>query len=284
MSPPGDGVTERPIVRLREQREEAADRLVVEAPLELRVGGKPLTVVMRTPGHDEELVRGFLYSEQLIASERDLLWLRRPDGLAGDEAGNVIEVALSPPPLGIGAGPTLGKRADAPTLERNFYASASCGVCGKSSIAQLAVRAPAVRSSLTVRRSLLRELPSRLRAAQAVFAETGGLHASGLFAADGTLEAAREDVGRHNALDKLIGWALGAGRLPLAGSLLLVSGRVSFEILQKAIVAGLPVIAAVSAPSSLAVDLAERFGVTLIGFLRGDSMNVYSHAARVIVD
>jgi FdhD protein len=268
-----EAVTERAIVRLRDGRAEARDRLAVEAPLELRVGGKPLTVVMRTPGHDEELARGFLFTEGMIAHARDLLWVRRPDGLTGEEAGNVIEVALAPPPLSLGGAPR--------THERSFIASSSCGVCGKTSIAELAISSPPVASSLRVRREVLRGLPDRLRAAQAVFAETGGLHASGLFDAAGALIASREDVGRHNALDKLVGWALAAGRLPLADSILMVSGRVSFEILQKAIAAGIPLVAAVSAPSSLAVDLAERYGVTLVGFLRGDSMNVYAHAARI---
>jgi FdhD protein len=227
---------------------------------------------MRTPGHDEELVRGFLFTEGLIARAGDLMRLERVEGLSGDEAGNVIDVTIAPPPV------TLGAR---PAHERSFFASSSCGVCGKTSIAQLEIRAPRVTSPVRVAATTLRALPGRLRDAQAVFAETGGLHASGLFTADGTLIAAREDVGRHNALDKLIGWALAAGRLPLSNALLMVSGRVSYEILQKAIAAGIPVVAAVSAPSSLAVDLAERFGVTLVGFLRGDSMNVYAGAERL---
>ena len=267
--------SERSIVKLRGvARSDAQDRLATEAPLELRLGGKPLTVVMRTPGSDEELARGFLYSEGMIARASDLLALRRPDGLAGDEAGNVLDLQLAPPPLQLGARPT-------PAAQRSFIASSSCGVCGKSSIADLAISAPTVVSSLTVSRALLRSLPDRLKAEQAAFAETGGLHASALFAGDGTLLAAREDVGRHNALDKLIGWALVEDRLPLARAILMVSGRVSFEIVQKAIVAGLPIIAAVSAPSSLAVDLAARFGVTLAGFVRGDSMNLYAHPERV---
>jgi FdhD protein len=166
--------------------------------------------------------------------------------------------------------------------ERLFYASSSCGVCGKSSIAQLAVRAPLCTSTLQVARARLTELPERLRAAQPRFAATGGLHAAALFDADGRLQAVREDVGRHNALDKLIGWALADGRLPLGSSLLLVSGRVGYEIVQKALAAGLPLIAAVGAPSSLAVDLAEQFGVTLVGFLRGDGMNVYARADRIV--
>ena len=273
-----DAVVERAIVRIRGEARADRDRLAVEAPLELRVAGKSLTVVMRTPGHDEELARGFLYSEGIIDGARDLLSLRRPDGLAGDEEGNVLDVQLSPPPLTLGAGPRLGK----PLVERNFMASSSCGVCGKTSIAELAITSPPIASTLRARRELILALPERLRAAQAAFAETGGLHASALFDEDGALLAAREDVGRHNALDKLIGWALVEGRLPLQRAMLMVSGRVSFEIVQKAIRAGLPLVAAVSAPSSLAVELAERFGVTLVGFLRGASMNVYAHADRVV--
>jgi FdhD protein len=246
---------------------EERDRVAVEAPLELRLGGRALTVIMRTPGADEELVRGFLYSEGMIARAADVVSLARPERLTGDEVGNVIAVELA---------------GEAPPLERVFYASSSCGVCGKSSISSLAIRAPAVSSSLRVSRDVLASLPSRMRAAQPIFAETGGLHASALFDAAGTLVAAREDVGRHNALDKLIGWALSAGRLPLGSALLAVSGRVSYEIVQKAIAAGLPLIAAVGAPSSLAIDLAEQFGVTLVGFLRDDAMNVYTHRARVI--
>lgn len=270
-----DAVVERDVVRLRGgQAAGARDRLAVEAPLELRVGGRPLTVVMRTPGHDEELARGFLFTEGLISSLDDILSITRPDGLAGDEAGNVVDIRLQPPPVALGA-----RR---PPLERSFMASSSCGVCGKTSIAQLAISSPPLESDLRVSRDVVRALPDRLRATQAAFAETGGLHASALFTGDGALLAAREDVGRHNALDKLVGWALAERRLPLSEAVLMVSGRVSFEIVQKAIAAGIPVVAAVSAPSSLAVDLAERFGVTLVGFLRGDAMNLYAHPERVV--
>lgn len=275
-----DAVSRRDIVKLRDgAREESDDRLAVEAPLEIRVGGKPLTVVMRTPGHDEELARGFLFTEGIIGGLGDLLRITRVEGLTGDEAGNVLDVQLAPPPVTIGGGTTLGA---APRGERSFFASSSCGVCGKTSIADLEIRAKPVTSSLRFGRDVLVGLPDCLRSAQAVFAETGGLHASGLFGADGVLVASREDVGRHNALDKLVGWALAAGRLPLGDCALMVSGRVSFEIVQKAIMARVPLIAAVSAPSSLAVDLAQRFGITLVGFLRGSSMNVYSHPERLV--
>lgn len=252
------------------------DRVAVEAPLELRIstpgGGRPAsTVLMRTPGDDEELVRGFLYSEGLIARAADVVELRRPEGLSGDERGNVIAVVLA-------AG-----RALAPA-ERLFYSSSACGACGKNSIAELAVRGAPSTSSSTVRvpRATLAALPDPLRAAQPLFAETDGVHASALFTSDGELVAVREDVGRHNALDKLVGWALAAGRIPLDKNILLVSGRASYEILQKSIAAGISVVAAVGAPSSLAIELAEQFGVTLVGFLRGAAMNVYTVPERVV--
>ena len=245
------------------------DRVAVEAPLELRFGPRLATVLMRTPGHDEDLVRGFLFTEGMIRSAADVRSLTRPGDLATHERGNVIVadfVSATPPPAS----------------ERTFFSSSSCGVCGKNSIAALEVRAPRVTSSLRVKRSELGAMPARMRAAQPTFAETGGLHASALFGAQSELLAVREDVGRHNALDKLVGWALASGMVPLGEHVLLVSGRVSYEIVQKAIVAGIPVIGAVGAPSSYAVDLAHDFGVTLVGFLRPDSMNVYTSPERVI--
>ena len=258
------------IERIRDGARVAADdEIAIEAPLEIRVGGKALTVVMRTPGHDEELARGFLYAESLVDAAADIVAIARPSALTGDEVGNVVDVTLRP-----------GART--PAGERLFYASSSCGVCGKNAISALHVRAPVVSSSLRVSAPTLSALPDRLRAAQPLFARTGGVHASGLFAADGTLELAREDVGRHNALDKIIGWGLAADRLPFSDRLLVVSGRVSYEIVQKAIAAGLPLIAAVGAPSTLAVDLAEQFEVTLVGFLRDGGMNVYTHGDRVL--
>lgn len=250
------------------ERVAVEDEIAVEAPLEIRIGGKALTVVMRTPGHDEELARGFLYAESIVDGAGDIVAIARPDGLAGDEVGNVVDV-------------TLRAGARSPVGERLFYASSSCGVCGKNAISALRVRAPVVSSSLTLAASTLAALPERLRAAQPTFARTGGVHASGLFAADGTLEAAREDVGRHNAVDKLIGWALERARLPLVDRALVVSGRVSWEIVQKAVAAGLPLVAAVGAPSSLAIELAEEFAVTLVGFVRDGGMNVYTHGERV---
>jgi FdhD protein len=245
------------------------DWVAVEAPLEVWINGKPATVLMRTPGHDEELVRGFLYSEGLIARAEDVVTIGRPFGIAGPQRGNVIAVQVA-------------GRATAPGMDRLFYSNSSCGVCGKKTIASLEVRGPVADSRLRVRRDVLARLPELLRAAQPAFARTGGVHASALFTAAGEVVEAREDVGRHNALDKLIGWALAAGKVPLADHLLVVSGRVSYEIVQKAVAAALPFIAAVGAPSSLAVELAERFHLTLVGFLRADGMNVYANGDRIV--
>jgi FdhD protein len=245
------------------------DWVAVEAPLEIRIGGKPATVLMRTPGDDEELVRGFLFSEGIIAGLDDILAIGRPTNLGSAQQGNVIAVQLKSPDKG-------------PSLDRNFYSSSSCGVCGKKTIASLEVRGAVSKSQWKVERGMLAGLPDQLREAQPTFAKTGGVHASGLFTPNGELVATREDVGRHNALDKLIGWALANGKIPLSDHLLLVSGRVSYEIVQKAVSASLPLIAAVGAPSSLAVELAERFNLTLVGFLRPETMNVYANPARVV--
>ncbi len=246
------------------------DRLVVEAPLELRAGGRSIVVLMRTPGDDEDLARGLLLAEGVTAAGAPPPVLHRPPGLTAEEEGNVLETGLDPDAVHAAMG------------ARTLHATASCGVCGKAAIAALEVRATAVRSDLQVSAALIAGLPGRLRAAQAVFAATGGLHAAGLFTDGGEPLAVREDVGRHNAVDKLLGWAHAGGRLPLADAILCVSGRLGYEIVQKAVVAGVPIVAAVSAPSSLAVDLAERFRVTLCGFVRGPTLNVYSHPARVL--
>jgi formate dehydrogenase accessory protein FdhD len=242
-----------------------ADLLAVEEPLEIRVGGEPLSVTMRTPGEDIDLAAGFLAAEGVIGSAADLAQIRMCDA-------NVADVTLAP-----GVAPP-GER-----LRRQFVTTSACGVCGRDSIDDIRVRARYDVSADQVRvaPATLAGLPGKLRAAQRVFASTGGLHAAGLFRADGTLLAAREDVGRHNAVDKVIGWALRGGRLPLAGCVLLVSGRASFELTQKALMAGLPLLAAVSAPSSLAVELAAESGLTLVGFLRGSAMNVYTGAERL---
>ncbi|MCI0683511.1 MAG: formate dehydrogenase accessory sulfurtransferase FdhD [Gemmataceae bacterium] len=248
------------------------DRVAVEAPLEVRIGGKPVTVLMRTPGDDEELVRGFLFNEG-ITHANDITAIGRPAELDDAERGNVIVVELTA---------TRKPAAKNAASDRLFYSSSSCGVCGKKTIAALAVQGAVCESPLRVSRQVLAGLPDRLKAAQPTFALTGGVHASGLFTAAGTLVAVREDVGRHNALDKVIGWALAAGSIPLGDHLLLVSGRVSYEIVQKAIVAGLPLIAAIGAPSSLAVELAQNFKITLVGFLRPSAMNVYANPERVM--
>ena len=237
---------------------EAADVLAVEEPLEIRIGGEPVAVTMRTPGHDEELALGFCLSEGLRP-----LSARVPDDLAA----NTVDVDAP--------GADLGR------LQRSFYTSSSCGVCGKGALDAVAVEAPRVESDLRVPASVVSELPDLLRSAQPAFAATGGLHAAGLFSTEGELVVVREDVGRHNALDKVIGRAFLDGLLPLSGSLLCVSGRLSFELVQKAAVAGCPVLAAVGAPSSLAVELAADRGITLCGFVRGGSLNVYTEPWRV---
>ncbi len=237
---------------------EAGDVVAVEEPLEIRIGGVPVAVTMRTPGHDEELALGFSIAEGLAP-----VAARVPD----DFPANTIEIDAP--------GADLGR------LQRNFYTSSSCGVCGKGALEAVAVEASRVESRLTVPAALVAQLPERLRAAQPAFEATGGLHATGLFTAEGELLCVREDVGRHNALDKVIGRAFLDGLLPLAGSLLCVSGRLSFELVQKAAIAGCPILVAVGAPSSLAVELAADRGVTLCGFVRGGSVNVYTEPWRV---
>ena len=250
------------------------DTLVVEEPLEIRVGGRPLAVTMRTPGSDVELAQGFLLTEGIITDRSDIAAVRYCSGRGPDAANtyNVFDITLA-----------AGRRLPDTGIERNFYTTSSCGVCGKASLDAIVQRtrhSPAA-DSLRVDSSVLAELPSTLRAAQKVFATTGGLHAAGLFTAAGDAMAVREDVGRHNAVDKVIGWAIEHDRVPLAGTILLVSGRASFELAQKAVMAGIPMLAAVSAPSSLAVDLARGSGLSLVGFLRGQTMNLYAHPERI---
>ena len=254
-----------------------ADFLASEEPLGIRVDGTALTMTMRTPGDDIELAAGFLVSEAVIRSPADIVSIKLCDGTScghadHDGLGNIVDVTLAP-----GVLVTPGAR-------RNFMTTSACGVCGKASIEDVCVLPHAALSADETRFSpaLLAPLPDRLRSAQRVFERTGGLHAAGLFAASGEVIAVREDVGRHNAVDKIVGWALLEDRLPLAGCALLVSGRASFELVQKAVLAGIPLLAAVSAPSSLAVSLAEEAGLTLVGFLRGRSMNVYAGAQRLI--
>jgi FdhD protein len=245
------------VVRLPDGRSER-DRVAVEEPLEIRIGGRAVAVTMRTPGHDEELALGFCLSEGLRPAGA-----RVPDDLAA----NTVDVDAP--------------GFDPARLQRSFYTTSSCGVCGKGALEAVAVDAPRVESQLRVPLSLVAALPDRLRDAQAAFAVTGGLHATGLFDAGGSLLCAREDVGRHNAFDKVIGWAFGRGLLPLSDSLLCVSGRLSFELVQKAAVAGCPVLVAVGAPSSLAVSLASDRGITLCGFVRDGRANVYTEPWRI---
>ena len=254
-----------------------ADFLAAEEPLGIRVDGTALTMTMRTPGDDVELAAGFLVSEAIVRSPADIAEIKLCDGAScghGDheDLGNIADVTLAP-------GVVVG--ADA---RRNFMTTSACGVCGKASIEDICTLPPFALAADQTRFSpvVLASLPDRLRSAQRVFSRTGGLHAAGLFTAAGDVVIVREDVGRHNAVDKIVGWGLLSGRLPLSGCALLVSGRASFELVQKAVLAGIPLLAAVSAPSSLAVSLAEEAGLTLVGFLRGPSMNVYTGADRLL--
>ena len=250
------------------------DTVAAEEPLEIRLTGTPLAVTMRTPGDDFDLVHGFLATEGVIRSADDIAGLRYCNSVDDDGRNtyNVVDVDLAP-----------GVPIPDNGLERNFYTSSSCGVCGKASIDAIRTKTSydVAADDVQVPLEVLLALPDRLRAAQRVFDKTGGLHAAGLFDAAGELLCLREDVGRHNAVDKVVGWALRDGRLPLRGTVLLVSGRASFELTQKAWMAGIPALVAVSAPSSLAVDLAQEAGMTLVGFLRGETMNVYTGAHRL---
>jgi FdhD protein len=234
------------------------DRVAVEEPLEIRVNGEPVAVTMRTPGADEELALGFCLSEGIEPAAARL---------PADFAANTVEVDAP--------------GFDPARLRRSFFTSSSCGVCGKGALEAVAVEAPRVEAEWTVAREIVAALPERLRSGQGAFAETGGIHATGLFDRDGALQCLREDVGRHNAMDKVIGWALTEDRLPLGDAILCVSGRLSFELVQKAAVAGCPLVAAVGAPSSLAVDLAADRGITLCGFVRDGRVNVYTEAWRL---
>ncbi|MDX8052938.1 formate dehydrogenase accessory sulfurtransferase FdhD [Lentzea sp. BCCO 10_0798] len=255
-------------------RRRRVDALAAEEPLELRVNGKALAVTMRTPGQDVELAHGFLLSEGVIGSSEDISIARFCEGTGPDGMNtyNVLDIALAegvpPPDTGV---------------ERNFYTTSSCGVCGKGALdaVKLKTRYTPALDEVTVTPEALTGFPDALRERQKVFESTGGLHAAGLFV-DGELLVVREDVGRHNAVDKVLGWAVLQNLVPLRGAVLMVSGRASFELVQKAAMSGIPMLAAVSAPSSLAVELAEEQGMTLIGFLRGDSMNVYTGGERVV--
>ena len=264
----------RRIVAVRgESLEVRDDRVVGEAPLEIRAAGPHqdpvgVAITMRTPGHEAELAVGFLRSEGLIEGPE----------VVGTSVGNPALMSQPDDTIVV----RLSKPFDSSSVaERHFSATASCGICGKASIDEVAVRCAPLPAGPLVARAIVLALPQLLRAAQRAFDETGGLHAAGLFSPRGELVAIREDVGRHNALDKVIGSQILAGQMPLHQRILMVSGRVSFEIVQKAAVAGIPIVCAVSAPSDLAIETAERLGMTLIGFLRGDGFNVYAHDARI---
>ena len=249
------------------------DDLAAEEPLEIRVGGAVLTITMRTPGDDFDLAAGFLHSEGIVDRREDISRISYGRGRDGDPTGNVVEVVLR-----------REGAVDLGALQRHFVAASSCGICGRTSIDAIRARQlPPPNPQFRIEPELLTDLPVVLRSAQRVFGRTGGLHAAGLFDTSGELILVREDIGRHNAVDKAIGDALLRGRLPLSEHVLLVSGRGGFEIVQKALVAGLPILASVSAPSSLAVQMARAGGLTLVGFLRDRRFVVYSHANRVVV-
>ena len=250
--------------------QEVADDLAVEEPLEIRVRGRPVSVTMRTPGHDEELAAGFLQTENIISGGSDILRIWTCER---NEEGNVINVRLAP-----------DVPVDFDKLTRHVFASSSCGLCGKATIDAVAQRFAPVTSDVKFSAAMIASLPQRMRAAQETFDRTGGLHAAAIFDQSGKILVVREDVGRHNAVDKALGHAVLKGWLPLDRHVLLVSGRSSFEIMQKSLAGGIPVVAAVSAPSSLAVQFAKQNGQTLVGFLRDGRMNVYSHRQRISFD
>jgi FdhD protein len=264
-------------VRVRAVRDGAPvirpDRLATEEPMEIRAGGPgqepvSVSVTMRTPGADFDLAVGFLFTEGLIRSREEIAEVNYCELPDDEQQYNVVTVRLGHP-------------FEAMSAQRNFYATSSCGVCGKASLDQVRVSCAPVAAGPTVDRSTILGLPQTLREQQRIFSETGGLHAAGLFDAQGRLRASREDIGRHNAVDKLIGAALLAGEVPLSERVLLVSGRAGFEIVQKAAVGGVPIVCAVSAPSSLAVQAGEELGLTVVGFLRPDGFNVYTHPERI---
>lgn len=267
----------RPVIRIVGGRTtRRPDTLAVEEPLEIRIDGDALTVTMRTPGHDVELVHGFLLAEGIIGHREDVATVRYCDGVDEDGANtyNVLDVTLAP---GVAIPDGAG--------QRSFLTNSACGVCGKQSLDQVRARTRFdLPQNFTLTAHTLTQMAPRMRERQKVFRSTGGLHAAALFTADGTLLQVREDVGRHNAVDKVLGWALAEDQVPLSGCALVVSSRASFELVQKAVMAGVPMLAAVSAPSSLAVDLAAESGLTLVGFLRGDTMNVYTAPERIKTD
>jgi FdhD protein len=254
-------------------REEVADVAAAEEPLEVRLDMQPFAVIMRTPGADTDLVAGFLLAEGVVRSADDLGTIEYCRDAAAEGRGNTITVTL--------AGDAVSRQHDALRDRRQVVTNASCGMCGRRQIDSLRTLAEPLTTTARADAGVIRVLPDRARARQTAFDETGGLHAAALFALDGSLDLIAEDVGRHNAVDKVIGRMLITERLPLHASILFVSGRTSFEIVQKAVLGGIPIVASVSAPSSLAVDLATEMGVTLLGFVRGDRFNIYAHAERI---
>ena len=274
-------VMQLPVAHWQEnEQHRREEHLTVEEPLEIRLDGRSLAVIMRTPGHDFELACGFLFSEGIIASHDDIVSLEDAVDADGLPLANVVDISLR---ASTSNQPTASGVAETPAFQRHFAVSASCGLCGKNSIADLLCDVPPLPEDDThISPVTLYTLTTRLREQQDVFSHTGGLHAAGLFMTGGELLLLREDVGRHNAVDKLIGYGLLHDRLPYSQHILLVSGRTSFEIIQKALLARIPCIAAISAPSSLAVELADTGGITLIGFLRDHTMNVYTHPERIV--
>jgi FdhD protein len=270
-------VTAAPVLAVRDGEHHARpDRLATEEPMEIQAAGPgqepgPVAVTMRTPGHDFELAVGFLWTEGLLTSPDDLISVRYCEVPPDEQHFNVVTVRLA-------------REFDVESVVRNFYATSSCGICGKASLEQVHVRCAGVAPGPTVPSRTILGMPGALREAQRIFDETGGLHAAGLFDPTGRLIAVREDVGRHNAVDKLVGMSVLANELPLSDRVLLVSGRVSFEIVQKAAMAGIPLVCAVSAPTSLAAEAADGLGMTVIGFLRDRGFNVYTHPERVDLD
>jgi len=263
---------ERLKIRKGEEPKSDPDSLAVEEPLEIRLKNEALSVTMRTPGDDFELTAGFLFTEGILRSSQEIGSMRHCDEVESEDR-NVVDVH-----------PADGVTIDITKLQRNFYATSSCGICGKAAIDQIRNEAPPFESALEVPPTLLSTLPEKMEKEQAAFEKTGGLHAAAIFDATGNLLVLREDVGRHNAVDKVIGKMLLEEKIPLDNHILMVSGRASFEILQKARMASLPIICAVSAPSSLAVAFAVENGMTLIGFLRGEEMNIYSGKDRILTD
>jgi len=258
------------ILRLRAigKPQKRADVVAVEEPLEIRVRGRSVAVAMRTPGHDRELAAGFLFTERVIRERRHLVDIA--NCRASAEPQNTLDVFLR-----------SGVEVDLAQLTRHVFATSSCGLCGKASIDAVTQQFPPATSTITASTKALRQLPNRMRRAQAAFAKTGGIHAAAIFDAQGKLIVLREDIGRHNAVDKVIGWGFLEDKLPFDSHILLVSGRASFEILQKSLAARIPIICAVSAPSSLAVEFAQTSRQTLVGFLRNKTMNIYSHPERI---